>query len=341
MIPKKNIFQILVPYLFENNINNNLEIDKTIAFVQPRQYFYNCIYEDDYSDMDNCVYVKLTMPAMNEMKNAPYIGTNALISRKALEDAELFYEGHATEDTITSLVICSTLVPNTEQTYRSKYVYPQKVAKGFAPETMAEAFDQRLRWIKGSVQLIFNKNPFCMPNLTFAQRVAWFTTNAYWIFGIFFFSQYVSHMYILISFIVHDVNSQLQDIIVYQFSFITQIVSFMLLPELTLREKISSIQMFVCYIPVYMFSFLSHLFSCCSISKVSNKGKQRHFHILFIFHILILLSIYGLCIYIFATRSLDGWEYAKLVSLLVIYVLLFIPIIRAIISSILTFCYGR
>jgi cellulose synthase/poly-beta-1,6-N-acetylglucosamine synthase-like glycosyltransferase len=337
MIPKSNIFQILIPYLFENNKDiikdddSEFILDKTIAFVQPRQYFYNCHYDSDYNDMDNCVYVKLTMPAMNEMKSAPYIGTNALISRESLNSVDLFFEGHATEDTITSLIICSTIVNNgsfKNQTYRSKYVYPQKVAEGFAPETMAEAFDQRLRWVKGSVQLIMNKNPILRKNFSFEQKIAWFTTNAYWIFGIFFFGQYVSHIYIYISHIMDDVKTPINDLITYQFSFMTQIVSFILLPEITIVEKIRSIQMFTCYIPVYIFAFLSHIFGCLSISKVSNKGKQRKFHILFLFHIFVLLSIYILSIYILITKKLNNWELAKVISLMIIYVVLFMPIIR-------------
>lgn len=334
MEPEPDIFQTLVPYLFkkkdENNESDEYILDEQLAFVQPRQYFYNCPYHKDYYDMDNCVYVKITMPSMNEIGNAPYIGTNALISRKALKDVDYFLEGHATEDTITSMIMCSTLSPDGTP-YQSKYVYPQLVASGFAPETLAEAFDQRLRWVKGSIQLIMNKNPICTPNLTKQQKLVWFTTNAYWIFGIIFFGQFFSHIYILIVLAFYDVRTNLDDMMVYQFSFVTQLVSFMLLPELTILEKVRSLQMFVCYIPVYVYSFLSHLCGCISISKVSNKGEQRTFHVLFIFHIIVLVSIYSLCLYCLIALKLNGWEYAKLGGLIIAYTAFFFPVIRTLI----------
>jgi hypothetical protein len=235
-----------------------------------------------------------------------------------------------TEDTITSLIMCSTLIPGKNIPYRSKYVYPQKAAEGFAPETIAEAFDQRLQWVKGSVQLIMNKNPILMSNLTFQQKIAWLTTNAYWIFGIFFFGQYISHIYMLIKLAFYDVKTLEEDMIVYQFSFMTQLLSFILLPEITFLEKIRSLQMFTCYIPVYIYAFMSHICGCFSISIVSNKGKQRKFHILFIFHIIVLLSIYGLCIYIMIVKNMAGWDYAKFCTLIVAYTFFFFPVIRTI-----------
>ncbi len=121
-------------------------------------------------------------------------------------------------------------------------------------------------------------------------------------------------------------------------SFITQIISFMLLPEVTFIEKIRSIQMFTCYIPVYIFAFLSHIFGCLSISIVSNKGKQRNFHILFIFHIIVLLSIYSLSIYILVNKKLDGWEYSKIGTLLAIYPFLFYPMIKNLFLNFLCCC---
>jgi cellulose synthase/poly-beta-1,6-N-acetylglucosamine synthase-like glycosyltransferase len=333
MIPERNIFNILVPYLFEENPEKELNINQTIALVQPRQYFYNCNYDTDYFDMDNSIYVKIIMPAMSEMNNAPYIGTNALISRKALSDVGNFYEGHATEDTITSLLICSTREEKSNDFYRTKYAYPQKVAEGFAPETMAEAFDQRLRWIKGGVQLILNENPLCKSNLDCQQRFAWLITNSFWLFGIFFLGQYVTHLYALMEYIRGDPNNNIEDKIVYQFSFITQIISFFLLPEVTLLEKLRSIQMFVSYIPVYLYSFMSHLCGCLSISIVSNKGEQREFHILFIFHILVLCSIYGLSIYVLVMITLDIWGYLKVLSLMIIYAVLFYPVIKSLFKA--------
>jgi cellulose synthase/poly-beta-1,6-N-acetylglucosamine synthase-like glycosyltransferase len=330
MIPKKNIFNMLVPYLFEDH-EDSLAMDESIAIVQPRQYFYNCHYDTDYFDMDNSVYVKLIMPAMNEMNNTPYVGTNALISRKALYDVDYFFEGHATEDTITSLLMCSTLRDD-GKLYKTKYAYPCKVAEGFAPETLAEAFDQRLRWIKGNIQLVMNENPLCKPNLDCEQKIAWLITNSFWIFGIFFLGQYISHLHVLISYATDKPKNSLQDKIIYQLSFITQIISFFLLPELTCLEKLRSLQMFICYIPVYIYSFLSHICGCLAISKVSNKGEQKHFHVLFIFHIIILLSIFGLSIFVLSVGSLDGWEYTKIITLIIAYIIVFYPVIKSLVK---------
>jgi cellulose synthase (UDP-forming) len=333
MIPKPDIFEILIPYFYNYDENHNLCLDETIAFVQPRQYFYNCKSDTDYFDMDNSVYVKLILPAMNEINNTPYIGTNALISRKALESVNYFFEGHATEDTITSLILCSTLCPQSNMPYKSKYVYPQIVAEGFAPETVAEAFDQRLRWIKGNVQLVLNKNPLFISNFGIRQRISWFATNAHWIFGIFFLLQTISNFYILIEMTITSLKDSLNEIIIYQFSFLLQFIIFMLLPEVTFYEKIRSIQMFSCYVPVHIYALLSYCCKYFSISFVSNKNIQRRTHILFLFHIIILLGIYILCIYNLIVCQLTILEHIRLIGLIIIYTFLFFPVIRSLLST--------
>lgn len=333
MKPEYDIFDVLVPYLFEKDENNKYNLDHQIGFVQARQYYHNITYDTDYYDGNNSIYFNLIMPAMNTINNTPYVGTNGLISRDALKKIGFFFEGHATEDTITSMLLCSEIYKD-KKTYKSIYVPDEQVAFGFSPETLAEAFDQRLRWVKGNVQLIMNNFPACIPTLSFQQKLAWIVSNMFWVFGIIFLGQYFTHIKDLVHITFNDNDLILENKLLYQLSLLSQLIFYLLLPNVTLLEKLRSLQMFVCYIPVYLFAFLNHICGCFKFSIVSNKGKQRKFHMLFIFHIVILSSIYSFTIYNVIRKKWDYFEYTKFIVLIISYTVLFFPVIRQILCCV-------
>jgi cellulose synthase (UDP-forming) len=54
--------------------------------------------------------------------------------------------------------------------------HPEILAQGLAPEDLASALKQRLRWAQGTIQILLREKPLRMKGLTFAQRIAYLTT---------------------------------------------------------------------------------------------------------------------------------------------------------------------
>jgi cellulose synthase (UDP-forming) len=54
--------------------------------------------------------------------------------------------------------------------------HPEVLAQGLAPEDLASALRQRLRWAQGTIQILMREKPLRMRGLTFPQRIAYLTT---------------------------------------------------------------------------------------------------------------------------------------------------------------------
>lgn len=54
--------------------------------------------------------------------------------------------------------------------------HPEVLAEGLAPEDLASALKQRLRWAQGTIQILLREKPLRMKGLAFPQRIAYLTT---------------------------------------------------------------------------------------------------------------------------------------------------------------------
>ncbi|MBA43151.1 MAG: hypothetical protein CMF62_03965 [Magnetococcales bacterium] len=351
MIPKKKFAQRIIPYIC-NFEENQISINRDIGIVQsPQDFynyepinFYNFFYQIDRLDVKNSIYYKLMQPSMNTLDCASYVGTNAIINREALERCNYFYQGHATEDTITSLVMNYTLtVTSDTQTYKNHYIYPSNdiessLAYGFAPETLAESFDQRLRWVKGSIQLIMNNNPLlCGKKLNILQRISYFQSNFYWVFGIIFFLQIISHIILLSRYINNPQNftDSLTDLFTYLFSYSSHFILFLLFPKVSIGSKIGAMIMFVTYTPVYIYAFLSYLIpSIFKISRSANKSIQNNWHFLFSFHFIILILIWTLVSIGLSYNQLNNLQISNILVMAIFYTIGFFPVLFGLLRSV-------
>jgi cellulose synthase/poly-beta-1,6-N-acetylglucosamine synthase-like glycosyltransferase len=234
-------------------------------------------------------------------------------------------------------------VTSDTQTYKNHYMYPSNdtessLVYGFAPETIAESFDQRLRWVKGSIQLIMNNNPLiCSKKLKFLQRISYFQSNFYWVFGIMFFLQIISHIIWLSSYINNPVTSteSLSDLITYLFSYSSHFIFFLLIPGVSIGSKIGAMIMFITYTPVYIYAFLSYLVpSIFTTSRSSNKSKQIIWHFLFLFHIIVLVLIWILVSIGLSFGDLNNWQIANIISMAMFYTIGFLPVLFGLVKGI-------
>ncbi|MCL4384305.1 glycosyltransferase [Patescibacteria group bacterium] len=111
-----------------------------------------------------------------EKSNASFIcGTNVVIRRKALEKVGGMEERNIAEDFLTSLYIH-------QAGWRSRYL-PEVLAKGLAPQDLLSYHKQQFRWARGSLEVLFNQNPFFKKGLTLGQKVQYLASALYYFNG--------------------------------------------------------------------------------------------------------------------------------------------------------------
>lgn len=290
---------------------------KKLAYIQTPQEFFNYSYDNDFYDMKNSLFNKLMIPSFNLFGKSPYIGSGALFDTEVLIKHDGFITGRATEDVATGFSLH-------KKGYFSKYLY-DKLAYGICPSNLAQAFDQKIRWTRGDIQLFWKDKPLFCKELAYPVRLLYFNTSGYWIFSfIFLYQLCINYIWIIHSIFDLSIQPNQNHLIIYQCSFLSYFIVFLFLPDISIRGKIRGLQMFITYIPVYIVALIPN----CKIQTVSSKNTNRHeFHPLFLFHYTILLiqiMLFGILLFydpIPLQISISIW-------LIVITFFLFYPVFR-------------
>ncbi len=156
--------------------------DPKVALVQTPHYFYNPdIYQRNLRlgkkiahEQDLFFYV--IQPGRDFTNSSFYCGTGAVIRREALNKIHGFATRSVTEDIHTTMLIHAL-------GYRTIYVR-EILAVGLSPESFKSYLGQRQRWTRGHLQIFLSRdNPFLLKGLTFAQRINYFASIYYFLFG--------------------------------------------------------------------------------------------------------------------------------------------------------------
>lgn len=152
--------------------------DERVAFVQTPQEFYNIdsfqhrvertkkhIWGEQY------MFFSLIQPGKDYWNSAYFVGSCALLRRKALDETGGFATGSITEDMLTSIFIHA-------KGWSSVY-HNENLAFGIAAETLLPFHIQRQRWGLGNWQVFFKANPFFMRGLSFPQRLCYLASMIY------------------------------------------------------------------------------------------------------------------------------------------------------------------
>lgn len=193
MIPHSSFLMKTVPYFIDSKLRNEGK-DKSeqipLGFLQTPQTFYNWdlfqyhLYaEQDVANEQDYFYREIEVAKTNS-NSVIYGGSNTLISREALDSVGGFYTKAITEDFATGLLI--------ERNGFVSLAISEPLASGLAPEDLPSLIQQRIRWGRGVVNVLYQINLFFTSRFSFAQKINYWTAIQYW------FSPFSRFFYILI-----------------------------------------------------------------------------------------------------------------------------------------------
>jgi cellulose synthase (UDP-forming) len=152
--------------------------DDDVAFVQTPQEFYNI---DSYQHRvdekhkyiwaEQYLFFSLIQPGRDHWNAAYFVGSCAMLRRKALDDIEGFPTESITEDMLTSVNLHS-------KGWNSIY-HNENLAYGIAAESIQPFYIQRRRWGVGGWQVWFRANPLFKRGLSFSQRLCYLASMIY------------------------------------------------------------------------------------------------------------------------------------------------------------------
>ena len=156
--------------------------DPKVAIVQTPHYFYNPdIYQRNLKAghkiaHEQDLFFQVLQPGRDFTNSSFYCGSGAVIRREALNKIDGFATKSVTEDIHTTMLIHAL-------GYRTVYVR-DILAVGLSPESFKSYLGQRQRWTRGHLQIFLSRdNPFLRKGLTLAQRINYFASIYYFLFG--------------------------------------------------------------------------------------------------------------------------------------------------------------
>lgn len=314
-IPRPDFLRQLAGYM----------MDPQVAFVQSPQYYGN----HTKSYVANAAWQQQTLffgpicrgkAALNALFMC---GTNMLIRRSALDSVGGMNEQSITEDLLTSLLIHAN-------GWKSVYV-PRIVAEGLAPEDLRSFWQQQFRWARGSLEVLMKYNPLTLKGLTIGQRIQYLASVTYYLTGLvvladailplfYFYGNYIpissTTMAIALIFVPYIFITlyTLQRISNYAFSF-------------------RAIGVSIASWPIFSLAFLFTILRIKSSFKITAKEKQTGNYIsLAALHIMYIVAVVGGLVY---AVGRDGVTSSLITnaSWAVLYVVMFLPFIRAALSE--------
>ena len=112
--------------------------------VQVPQRFVN-VPSGDPLDQAQAVNYDFSLPCMDAVGAAPFVGTGALLCVRALKNIGGVQYGSLIEDVHTAIAL---LLGGGV----GRYLH-EDLQHGFAPPTLADTYEQRIRWTTGGAQL--------------------------------------------------------------------------------------------------------------------------------------------------------------------------------------------
>lgn len=152
-----------------------------IALVQTPQSFYNCdpiarnLGLEGVLTSEEEVFYRYLQPIKDGAGSVVCAGTSFVVRRTALEEIGYFASDSISEDYFTGIRLSA-------KGYELAYI-DEKLSAGLAAESIGTHIDQRLRWVRGTLQAFFIKsNPLTISGLNLWQRLGhleglihWFT----------------------------------------------------------------------------------------------------------------------------------------------------------------------
>ncbi|MBE9045132.1 glycosyltransferase, partial [Pleurocapsales cyanobacterium LEGE 10410] len=150
-----------------------------IALVQTPQSFYNCdpiarnLGLEDVLTSEEEVFYRYLLPIKDGAGSVVCAGTSFVARRNALREIGYFVTDSVSEDYFTGIRLSA-------RGYELAYI-DEKLSAGLAAESIGAHIDQRLRWVRGTLQAFFIKaNPLTIPGLNLWQRLGHLEGLVHW-----------------------------------------------------------------------------------------------------------------------------------------------------------------
>jgi len=153
-----------------------------VALVQSAHHFFNPdLFQDrlrsqDYVANEQDMFYHIVQPGRDVHNAAFYCGSGAVFRRSAIDQIGGFPMTTVTEDLHTSMLLHS-------RGWQSVYVN-KDLSAGLSPESFEAYLTQRRRWSRGTMQVMLRCGGLTLPGLTIAQRIHYFATLWYWMYGV-------------------------------------------------------------------------------------------------------------------------------------------------------------
>ena len=181
MIPRSEFLLKTIPYFVDAELRqkDRPEEEKLrLGLLQTPQCFYTpdifqyALYSEKKAPNEQDFFYRSIEPAKTSSNSVIYGGSNTVLSRRALNDIGGFYTGSITEDFATGMLI--------EGAGYVSLGLPEPLASGQTPDTYSEHIKQRTRWGRGVIATARKLKIFRKKELTFAQKVSYFSSVIYW-----------------------------------------------------------------------------------------------------------------------------------------------------------------
>ena len=182
MIPRRDFLKKTIPYFIQAQKQNaSLPEDEQIplGFIQTPQAFYNAdlfqhhLYREDLTGNEQDYFFREIQPAKTATNSVIYAGSNTVISRAALQAAGGFFTKAITEDFATGLLI--------EGSGFVSLALPEPLAFGLSPEDLPSLIQQRIRWGRGVINVLYQINIFFTSRFSSGQKISYGTAVFFWI----------------------------------------------------------------------------------------------------------------------------------------------------------------
>ena len=155
--------------------------DPCVAQVQTAHHFYNPdLFQDrlksqTYIANEQDMFFHIVQPGRDVYNSSFYCGSGAIFRRAALDEIGGLPMTTVTEDLHTSMLLHS-------RGWQTVYVN-KNLSAGLSPESFEAYVTQRKRWARGTFQVILQQRGLFLPGFTAWQRVNYFATLWYWLYG--------------------------------------------------------------------------------------------------------------------------------------------------------------
>lgn len=182
MIPRRDFLTQTIPYFlhaWKRNAGLPEKEQIPLGFVQTPQAFYNedlfqhHLYREWVTGNEQDYFFKEIQPAKTASNSVIYAGSNTVISREALETVGGFFTRAITEDFATGLLI--------EGSGYVSLALPTPLAFGLSPEDLPSLIQQRIRWGRGVINVLYQINIFFTNRFSVAQKISYGTAIFFWV----------------------------------------------------------------------------------------------------------------------------------------------------------------